>query len=219
MSDDHLSEEGMPVGSPLDRYLKGALASKGYAFEAAGKKYGVDPTLLASISRLETANGTSDAANLHNNVTGMMTGHDMQDIKHYDSIDDSIDDAARNISKNYLQKDLTTIPQIGAVYSPVKASGQSVKNDRYKTNQTWPDEVQQMYTQMGGTNKFFGPQSVGVGANMMEGSSDTPPPYPNRPPSHGEKPPPSAPPSVADADDDPGYSPRHLGGHLGAINA
>jgi hypothetical protein len=214
----------MPPGSPLDRYLgSAALANKGYAFEAAGQKYGVDPALLASIATFETGHGTSKAATQDNNVMGGMVPSSPNQKQHqkFDSVDDSIDKAASNLSRNYLQKGLTTIPQIGAVYSPVGIGGKAVANDPKDTNKDWPGGVQQIYTKMGGTKEFFGPQSVGVGVNMMGDYPQAPPPSPNWTPSPGEKPPPNAPPPVASAnsDTDSFAATDQLGGHLGAVNA
>lgn len=77
----------------------------------------------------------------------------------YNSIDDAIDAAASDLSRNYIQKGLTTIPQIGYEYSPPRdKSGKPVPNDPKGTNKGWPSDVQQIYTEMGGTRTDFGPQ-------------------------------------------------------------
>jgi hypothetical protein len=209
-----------PDSSPLDQYLgKGVLAGKGYAFEAAGKKYGVDPTLLAAISAFESGYGNSPSARLNNNVMGEMvpSSPDQKQHQKFASVDDSIDAGAKILSNNYLQKGLTTIPQIAAVYSPVRPDGTPVANDREGTNWQWPGSVQKIYSKMGGENKFFGPQSTGIGVNMMGGYPQPPPPSQLRS-SPGEKPPPPQPPPVADADSDSSSSSGQLGGHWGAVN-
>jgi hypothetical protein len=83
----------------------------------------------------------------------------------YDSIPDSINDAARNLSQNYISQGLTTIPAIAAKYSPVGAS-----NDPNKTNAQWPGQVSRIYSAMGGSRTDFGPapaQAVGDAVSVM----------------------------------------------------
>jgi len=165
----------VPVDHPLDQFLGGKLAGQGSAFEAAGQTYNVDPTLLAAVSSFETGHGTSHAATAYNNVTGSMNPANPKQFLRYDSIPDSINDAARNLSQNYLQQGLTTIPAIGARYSPVGAS-----NDQNKTNAQWPSQVAQIYKQLGGTRTDFSPtpqpapaQGVADGIPIMSGGWDT----------------------------------------------
>jgi beta-N-acetylglucosaminidase len=161
MNDDDLdpdssgNDELGPDSSALDQYLGGGLAGKGYAFEAAGKKYGVDPTLLASIATLESGHGTSRATMQYNNPVGMMDPKSpgQKQFPKYPCIDDAIDATASNLSRNYLQKGLSTIAQIGAKYSEPGDA-----NDPKHTNAQWPDQVQQIYAKMGGTRTDFGPQ-------------------------------------------------------------
>jgi hypothetical protein len=155
---------------PLDQYLGGALAGNGAAFEAAGQKYGVDPRLLAAIATFESGHGTSRATKMYNNPTGMMDPKNPKQFLKYDSISDGIDATARNLSENYLKQGFTTIPQIGAKYSPVGAS-----NDPNNTNAQWPGTVQKLYTQMGGTRTTFGPQQVGPAVATMGGYNEPQP--------------------------------------------
>jgi Mannosyl-glycoprotein endo-beta-N-acetylglucosaminidase len=155
---------------PLDSYLGGALAGQGAAFEQAGARYGVDPRLLAAIATFESGHGTSRATKMYNNPTGMMDPKNPKQFLKFDSISDGIDATASNLSRNYLQQGLTTIPQIGAKYSPVGAS-----NDPNNTNAQWPGTVQKLYTQMGGTGTRFGPQQVGPGVAIMGGYNEPQP--------------------------------------------
>src|ERR1700730_1808842 len=78
----------------------------------------------------------------------------------YDSIPDSINDAARNLSQNFLQQELVTIPQIAQKYSHIGAS-----NDPNKTNAQWPGQVSRIYQQFGGTKTNFGPTGVADAVN------------------------------------------------------
>lgn len=117
----------------LNQMLEGKLRGTGDIFVRAGKHYNIDPTLLASIAIHETGNGKSRAANEKNNVAGMMGAGG---LKSYATVEDSIMDMARNLSKNYLNKGLTTIAQIGAKYAPVGAS-----NDPTGLNNHWVNGV------------------------------------------------------------------------------
>ena len=163
------SWDSFPLAShPLDSYLGGALAGQGGAFESAGQKYGVDPTLLASIATLESGHGTSHATTAYNNPTGMMDPKNPNQFQRFNSIPDAINATAKDLSQNYLQQGLSTIPQIGAKYSPPGAT-----NDPNKTNVQWPSQVQQIYSKMGGTRTMFGPQQVGPGVSMMGGYNET----------------------------------------------
>jgi beta-N-acetylglucosaminidase len=117
----------------LNSQLEGKLRGTGDIFVRAGKHYNIDPTLLASVAIHETGNGKSRAANEKNNVAGMMGANG---LKSYASVEDSIMDMARNLSKNYLNKGLTTIAQIGAKYAPVGAS-----NDPTGLNNHWVNGV------------------------------------------------------------------------------
>ncbi|WP_066067179.1 glucosaminidase domain-containing protein [Neobacillus soli] len=128
-------------GSSLDKLnstLKGKLSNLGEQFIEAGRKYNINPNLLASIAMHETGNGTSRAAHEKNNIAGMMGKNG---LRRYDSIEESIFDMARNLSQNYLAKGLDTIAKIGAKYAPVGAD-----NDPTGLNNHW----------VKGVNNFFG---------------------------------------------------------------
>lgn len=127
--------------SPLENLnsnLKGKLSNVGAAFIEAGRKYNINPKLLASIAMHETGNGTSRAANEKNNIAGMMGKNG---LRQYDSVEESVFDMARNLRKNYLDKGLDTIAKIGAKYAPVGAT-----NDPTGLNNHW----------VKGVNNFFG---------------------------------------------------------------
>ncbi|MEH7336041.1 glucosaminidase domain-containing protein [Neobacillus drentensis] len=121
----------------LDSALKGKLANLGEAFMEAGKKYNINPNLLASIAIHETGNGKSRAANEKNNIAGMMGKHG---LKQYDSVEECIFDMARNLRKNYLDKGFDTITKIGGKYAPVGAA-----NDPAGLNNHWVKGVNNYY--------------------------------------------------------------------------
>ncbi|MCM3569596.1 glucosaminidase domain-containing protein [Neobacillus mesonae] len=113
----------------VNRELDGKLQGMGDVFISAGKTFNVNPALLASIAQHETGNGKSRAAHEKNNIAGMMG---INGLKSYASVEESIMDMARNISKNYLGSGLTSIAKIGAKYAPIGAS-----NDPTGLNNHW----------------------------------------------------------------------------------
>lgn len=121
----------------LNQNLKGKLSGMGYAFIRAGEHYNIDPALLAAIAQHETGNGKSRAAIEKNNIAGMMG---KSGLKSYPSVESSIIDMARNLSQNYLNRGLTTIPEIGAKYAPIGAG-----NDPNGLNNHWVTGVTKQY--------------------------------------------------------------------------
>jgi hypothetical protein len=113
----------------LDQVLGGKLTGMGEVFIQAGKKYNIDPALLTAIAQHETGNGKSRAAIEKNNIAGMMGKNG---LRSYGSVEESIMDMARNLSKNYLGEGLDTISKIGAKYAPIGAG-----NDPTGLNNYW----------------------------------------------------------------------------------
>lgn len=124
----------------INQVLEGKLEGMGDAFVKAGRKYNINPALLVAISQHETGNGKSRAAHEKNNIAGMMGSHG---LKTYASVEESIMDMARNLSHNYLETGLTTIPQIGAKYAPVGAS-----NDPNNLNNYWVTVVTKYFNRL-----------------------------------------------------------------------
>jgi hypothetical protein len=124
-------------GDNLNSHLKGVLQNTGHFFAEAGKKYDINPALLAAISIHETGNGTSNAARFKFNVAGMMGKNG---LKTYPSIEESIFDMARNLRQNYLDQGKLTIAQIGAKYAPIGAA-----NDPTQLNNHWVTGVQRYF--------------------------------------------------------------------------
>lgn len=121
----------------INQVLDGKLNGMGEVFVRAGNRYNINPALLTAIAQHESGNGKSRAAAEKNNVAGMMS---VNGLKSYSSIEDSIMDMARNLSKNYLGQGLTSISRIGAKYAPIGAD-----NDPSGLNNNW----------VVGVNKFF----------------------------------------------------------------
>ena len=151
-SQNHVSSQNTEIASAgslrfqsrstelLNQGLKGALAGKGETLLRAGKLYNLDPALLTAIAKHESGNGESRAANVKNNIAGMMGSNG---LKSYASVDDSIMDMARNISKNYLGQGLSSITEIGAKYAPIGAS-----NDPTGLNNHWVNGVTKYFNQL-----------------------------------------------------------------------
>lgn len=124
----------------LNKVLSGKLTGKGETFVRAGEWYNINPALLVAVSQHETGNGTSNAANEKNNIAGMMG---VNGLKSYSSVEESIMDMARNLSKNYLGKGLTTVPMIAKKYAPIGAD-----NDPTNLNKNWVSGVTKYFNQI-----------------------------------------------------------------------
>lgn len=124
----------------INQNLNGKLNGMGEAFVRAGQKYNINPALLTAIARHETGNGTSKAAYIKNNVAGMMGKNG---LKSYSSIEESIMDMARNLSKNYLGIGLTSITKIAGKYAPIGAG-----NDPTGLNNHWVNGVSKFFDQL-----------------------------------------------------------------------
>jgi hypothetical protein len=99
----------------IDTYLAGRqspMAGLGKDFEAAGKKYGIDPRLLVGIAVIESGAG-QHMKNANNPFNwGVHRGQT------YPSLAASINDVARGLSKNYIKQGLRTPEQIVSKYAP-----------------------------------------------------------------------------------------------------
>lgn len=113
------------------------------AFIDAGKKYGVDPRFLASISMQETGGGKSSAFRNKNNAMGISG---KGGPKRFESIGQSIDVMARTLAKpNGYYKGKSTIADIGKVYAPVGAA-----NDPGGLNKHWIPNISNNFRMFGG---------------------------------------------------------------------
>lgn len=110
-------------------------------FIQAGEQYDVDPALLLSIAKVETANGTSSAFRNKNNAMGVSPNGGGP--RAFGSVKESIDYMTRILAKNYIGKGKTNIADIGAIYAPEGAS-----NDPHNTNGTWSSGVSNHYNKI-----------------------------------------------------------------------
>lgn len=148
----------------LNKTLGGRLAGKGAAIISIGNKYGVDPAFLASILHHESANGTSNAIINKNNPGGIMDAStNWSTLKSFATLEEGIEYTASNLKRNYLDKGLKTIPQIGSKYAPVGAA-----NDPRGLNKNWVPNVTTLYnkysseTGNGGFGEGFAPTTSNV---------------------------------------------------------
>lgn len=137
-----ISPTATASGARLNSNLGGALKNSGDVFASVGKKYGIDPALLAAIAVHETGNGTSKAIKNKNNVGGMMG---KSGLMTFSSLEEGIDKMASNLKRNYFDKGLTTIEQIQKKYAPNGAA-----NDPTGLNQHWVGGVSKYYRMFGG---------------------------------------------------------------------
>lgn len=132
--------------SSINNVLGGVLKGTGGLFEKYGKKYGIDPALLAAISIHETGNGSSNAARNKNNIGGMMDpSTNWSTLQSFNSIESGIEAMARNLKRNYIDKGLTDVASIGAKYAPVGA-----ENDPNSLNKYWVSGVSDYYNKLRG---------------------------------------------------------------------
>lgn len=95
--------------------------------------------LMIAISRHETGAWTSKAFKEKNNFGGIMWKN-ATEIKPFDSYESGLDYYVKHLRNNYLNKGLTTIEKIGAIYCPVGAA-----NDPNGLNKYWVGGVTNFY--------------------------------------------------------------------------
>jgi hypothetical protein len=141
-----------PTGNPndrqivdrLNRHLGGRFRGQGQAFVNAARRHGIDPALLASIAMHETGNGTSRGVRNNNNPGGLMDPRTRwRTQQRFGSLDQGIDAMARNLRRNYIDRGLTTIPQIGRRYAPIGAA-----NDPNSLNRHWVPNITNLYRRL-----------------------------------------------------------------------
>lgn len=125
----------------LNKKLEGTpLAGHGEDFKRAEDLYGVNAILLMSIAKLESNYGRSKIAMDKNNLFGFMAydNSPYSSAKSYETKADSIYDAAKHLSKNYLTQ--------GAPYF----NGYSVDDigKSYSTSSGWAREVKKISSEI-----------------------------------------------------------------------
>lgn len=104
----------------FNRLFKGKLAGKGAVIIQVANQYNLDPKLLAAICVHESAYGVSRNAQLYNNVTGSLKCVNGKWVpRAFGSVEDCFIFTASNLKKNYIDRGLKTVAQIGRKYCPV----------------------------------------------------------------------------------------------------
>lgn len=139
-------EAALPAGKSvkLNKSALGGLAPYGQAFIDAGRKYGMTPDQVKigmSIAMHETGRGSSHAFRNKNNSMGISPNGGGP--RSFGSVEEGIDYGMRNLKRNYFDKGLTTLEQIGAVYAPIGAD-----NDPRNLNQHWVKGVRKNYNSL-----------------------------------------------------------------------
>lgn len=118
----------------------GGLAAYRDVFMDAAARNGLDPKLLMAIAMHETGRGTSSAFRNKKNAMGVS---DAKGPRSFASVEDSIYFMARQLKKNYLDKGLRTVEQIGAKYAPIGAG-----NDPRGLNKHWVEGVSRYMSEL-----------------------------------------------------------------------
>lgn len=110
------------LGSKLNRSMKSTLEGYGYQFANLAITYGVDPYVALAITLLETGcyHGVcSTLTSQCNNVGGMKgnPGCGGGSYQRFDTLESGMEAFIQNLSKNYYQRGLTTVEQIGKKYA------------------------------------------------------------------------------------------------------
>lgn len=174
-----ISSNGLTVCRPggktvaaedLQLHLGGVFSGQAQAFLNAGTQNQIDPVLLASIAKLETGNGTSNAVKNYNNPGGLMDpgSSQMKGFMKFGTLEEGINAMARNLYKNYIGMGITTIDAIGAKYAPPGAA-----NDPFGTNGMWPKLVTKFVSEMGGLSFNCEPNKPDGGGVVDTGTASS----------------------------------------------
>lgn len=129
------------IGNCLDKYMTSAVPSSpligyGTTFATAGQSYNVNPALMVAIGQQESVLGTAGIVKDHPyNYYGLTASGG--GWAEFSSWEEAINNQAQYLREQYLDKGLTTIPQIGSKYAPVGAG-----NDPNNLNSNWVSGVQ-----------------------------------------------------------------------------
>ena len=112
----------------FNKYFEGGvLEGKGKKLIELQDKYGINALFLAAVTLVESGGGKSKAAKTKNNVAGIMTRQNGKYvIKKFNNVDECLEYLAKNISKNYINKNIETIENI---------------NKKYAESHSWADNI------------------------------------------------------------------------------
>ncbi len=134
------------TASQLDDRLGGVLKGQGSAFDEAGRRYGIDPLVLAAIAMHETGNGYSELARDYNNIGGITGGEKTEDnpygFRKFNSLNEGIWELAKLLRYEYVDKGRVTVGQIQEKYAPANAD-----NDPTGLNNHWRKGVTERMSQ------------------------------------------------------------------------
>ncbi|WBW95026.1 glucosaminidase domain-containing protein [Oceanirhabdus sp. W0125-5] len=132
----------------LESYFKGALKGTGKYFIKFGEKYEIDPLFVAAIAVHETGNGESYAIKYLNNPGGIMNHEtNWSTLVKFTSLETGIKRMFDNLKKNYFDKGLDSVSEIGNKYAPIGAL-----NDPKNKNKYWIPNVTKIYKLLEGNN-------------------------------------------------------------------
>lgn len=146
-SDDGCTVSGGSVSKKgikeYNEKLKGtALEDKADYIVKSAKKHKIDPKLFMAIIAHETGYGKSSAVNEGNNPAGLMGAGDS--FK-FDTINEGIDAAAKNLYDLYFSQGLKTVDKIQPKYAPIGAD-----NDKTNLNVHWEPTIKKLMKEIDG---------------------------------------------------------------------
>lgn len=142
-------------------YNLSPLVGWGLAMVRISRRYDIDPRLPAAIASCETSGGTNGTGPAFNNDFGLLTSRSQH--RRFQSRKQAILYLAELLSKRYVGKGLTTIPEIGAKYAPVGAG-----NDPRNKNSRWVGCVTAVYKKLNGTRFLPRVQEAKVEAKLPQ---------------------------------------------------
>ncbi len=120
-----------------------AFSDKATKIITEAKKNGLSPVIFAAVMIHESAWGTSQGIIEKNNPAGLMSENGLLS---YSTLDEGIEATGRTLKNLIVDQQLTTIEQLGSVYSPVGAD-----NDPTGLNNYWVSAIKQLMVQLGGS--------------------------------------------------------------------
>lgn len=131
---------GNSSAESINSILTGSLTGKGQTYVDLGRKYGVDPGLVAAISMQETGGNSSALVN-NNNPGGIMDPNsNWSKVKQFGSFEQGLEYVFKNLKDNYISQGYDTIEKIHTKYSPEGAA-----NDPNGLNAEWTSGVSKFY--------------------------------------------------------------------------